>query len=423
MKNKISKTALLLTAAMTLSACGKGEISNPIMAEKEKPGDANTNTNKPSKDEEVKDVDVKELTAKAEEFSSENITDVFKYKFNKNPDASFVYSPYSHLSCVNILNKYMKMTDDNYLNKFNNCDYSKLSVANTKSDNLLIVKRKSDEDTDFDEVQFADFPEEAELKSKDLQKAFFGEELLEPDYSDPDISAVAINVIRFLGLWREVFDKGNTSKEDYTLLNGDTIKTDMMHSDDLSKDNPIAYEDDEVQIYRKPVKDESRGKNDDVSSNVYLIMPKDSKNVTKIGENISDYISKYENEGKSYGKVFLSMPKISLKSKSDLKKIAKGANKNYVDLSYKFNDKFKNRENDDLQISSIQQVATLDIDESKVEGKAITEAAIELTSLAPGYDSIFTMNIDKPFFVVVSAKTGEKDVVTFMAYVNNPNNK
>ena len=404
MFKKILKASLIASCLLALPACSP-TTEEPIKKEKK----------------EINSIDTVALSQKAMDFSSENITDVFNYNFNQDKNKSFVYSPYSHLSCVNLLNKYMKVPEDNYLNAYKDCDFSLLELNNIKSANLLIIKKESNKEIDFGEVQFADFPSEAEKKATDLQKTILGEVLLEPKYDDPSIETVGINATKFFGLWSAAFDKSATIKNKYTLINGKIIDVDKMYSGDFSKDSPYAYEDDKVKMYKKPIFAEGEDKK--VASYAYMILPKQMSDVEEVGQNITKYVKEFQSKAEEYDEVYISMPKLNIKSELDLYNVAKDANRNYVNDLYEFNNQFKYRSNKDMKISDLKQVATLEVDESKVEAKAVTEMVMETMMAPPQESKIFEMDINKPFFFVVvsSSPVDEAEpVITFMSYINNP---
>lgn len=404
MFKKILKASLIASCLLALPACSP-TTEEPIKKEKK----------------EISSIDTVTLSQKAMDFSSENITDVFNYSFNKDKNKSFVYSPYSHLSCVNLLNKYMKVPEKNYLSAYKDCDFSLLELNNIKSANLLIVKKKSNKEIDFGEVQFADFPSEAEKKAKDLQKTILGEVLLEPKYDDPAIETVGINATKFFGLWSEAFDKSAAIKNKYTLVNGKIIEVDKMYSGDFAEDSPYAYEDDKVKMYKKPILKEGGDK--EVTSYAYMIMPKQISGVEEVGQNIVKYIKDFQGKADKYDEVYISMPKLDIKSELDLYDIAKNSNKNYVNDLYRFNGEFRYRNNDDMKISDLKQIATLEVDESKVEAKAITEMVTEAMMAPPQENKVFEMDINKPFFFVVVSNSHVEEaepVITFMSYINNP---
>lgn len=404
MFKKILKASLIASCLLILPACTP-EIKEPVKNEKK----------------EVSSIDTVAMSQKALDFSKENIIDVFNYSFNKDKNKSFVYSPYSHLSCVNLLNKYMIMPENNYLNAYKDCDFSLLELNNIKTANLLIVKKESNREIDFAEVQFADFPDEAAKKSKDLQKAILGEILLEPKYDDPAIETVGINATKFFGLWSEAFDKSATIRNKFTLVNGKIIEVDKMYSGDFAEDSPYAYEDDKVKMYKKPILKEGGDK--EVTSYAYMIMPKQISDVGEVGQNIVKYIKDFQSKADIYDEVYISMPKLNIKSELDLYDIVQNSNKNYINDLYKFNGEFKHRSNNGMKISDLKQVATLEVDESKVEAKAITEMATEAMMTPPQENKVFKMDINKPFFFVVVSSSNVEEVepvITFMSYVNNP---
>lgn len=114
------------------------------------------------------------------------------------------------------------------------------------------------------------------------------------------------------------------------------------------------------------------------------------------------------------------MPKIDITSRFDLKKIEEINDKKFIADSYKIQKEFAGKDTVGTNIGGIRQVAKLQVDEKKVEAKAVTEMIVR-TSLAPEPTSLFELVANSPFFMVTTSldKNG-KEVISFASFINNP---
>lgn len=245
----------------------------------------------------------KDMAKAINEFAGDSFYELFKYEREVNPDKSVVYSPYSYLSALSMLNKYTDFSKDNELNEYMGLDLKNYKVNNLESKNVLLARdtfvgknAKSD-----DEFKVAKFPKEAEAESTKLQKDVLKEVLSAPNYDDPGLQMVIINATRFLGYWSTYFNKDMTNKADYTLANGNKIKVDMMHSSDLATDNNMAYEDGKLQMYRKPLTEKEGGQ--DITGYAYVVKPKDTlvqeKELASIVKGLDKLVLSYGDKAKN----------------------------------------------------------------------------------------------------------------------------
>lgn len=366
----------------------------------------------------------KDMAKTINEFSGKSFYELFKYEREVNPDKSVVYSPYSYLSALSMLNKYTDFSKDNELKDYEGLDFKNYKVNNLESKNVLLARdtfvgknAKSD-----DEYKVVKFPKEAEAESKKLQQEVLKEVLSAPNYDDPAIQMVIINATRFLGYWSTYFDKDMTNKADYTMANGNKIKVDMMHSSDLAKDNNMAYEDGKLQMYRKPLTEKEGSK--EITGYAYIVKPKDTlvqeKELASIVKGLDKLVSSYGDKAKKYDSVYLDMPKIDITSRFDLKKIEEINGKKFIKDSYKIKKEFAGSDTVGTNIGGIGQVAKLQVDEKKVEAKAVTDIVM-LTSLAPEKKSVFELVANSPFFMVTTSldKDG-KEVISFASFIDSP---
>lgn len=453
MKNKINKTyiipaTMILGAGLLLTACNNGSSEGKLanMANKSVKVDGKTNKNV-KKDKKDLENTIKTINS----FSGKTFNEIMKYNFAKNDFKSQVYSPYSYLSALELLYDNSYYSKDNELVSYKDINLSKYKYDNVKSENLALVNIKKGADrqkinklSNFKSVKF---PKQAEEESKKLQKRVLDEVILEPNYDDPDLSLILLNATRFEGIWSNKFDKNLTEEENYTLLNGKTIKTKMMHSENLAKvDSSLGYEDEDVQIYRKPVSTvENINKSTDRDSilstgDVYIINPKElgtnlDKNkqiIENISKNIEKYVNEFDEKADKYDGIYVDMPKLDIKNNINLGEIAKKNNKKFILDDYDLKESIGMK--DMQKISSILQEASLKLDENKVDAKAATQINIMTTSLELDKKEMY-IKADHPHFIVITARNEnidkdkdstvekEKDSIIFMAFVNNPTQK
>ena len=451
MGNKINKAYIIpvtamLGAGLLLTACNNGNSGDKLanMANKSVQIDAKTNKNV-EKDKKDLGNTIKSLNS----FSGKTFNELMKYNFAKKDFNSQIYSPYSYLSALELLYDNSYYSKDNELSKYNGISLNKYKYDNVKSENLALVNIKKGADSNkvkkLNNFKSVKFPKQAEEESKKLQKRVLDEVILEPSYDDPDLSLILLNATRFEGLWSNKFGKNLTEEESYTLLDGKTIKTQMMHSENLAKvDSSLGYEDKEVQIYKKPVSTKeniNKTKKDDLiksTGDVYIISPKGlgidlGKNkqiIENISKNIEKYVNEFDEKAEEYDDIYVDIPKLDIKNDINLGEIAKKNNKKFILDNYDLKESIGMK--DTQKISSILQAASLKLDEDKVDAKAVTQINMMTTALELNKKEMY-IKADHPHFIVITARNEnkdkdgtvkkEKDSIIFMSFVNNPTQK
>lgn len=453
MGNKINKAYIIpvtamLGAGLLLTACNNGNSGDKLanMANKSVQVDAKTNKNV-EKDKKDLENTIKSLNS----FSGKTFNELMKYNFAKKDFNSQIYSPYSYLSALELLYDNSYYSKDNELAKYKDIDLNKYSYDNVKSENLALVNIKKGADSNkvkkLNNFKSVKFPKQAEEESKKLQKRVLDEVILEPSYNDPDLSLILLNATRFEGIWDNKFNKSLTEEENYTLLDGKTIKTKMMHSEDLAAvDSALGYEDKDVQIYRKPVNtEENRKKTIQYNSvqstgDVYIISPrglgkdlnKNKQIISNIAKNIEKYVNEFDEKAEEYDDIYVDIPKLDIKNDINLGEIAKKNNKKFILDNYDLKESIGMK--DTQKISSILQAASLKLDEDKVDAKATTQINMMTTALELDKKEMY-IKADHPHFIVITARNKnkekekdsivekEKDSIIFMSFVNNPTQK
>lgn len=442
MKNKLFLTLGLTIMALMLVACGKDSPKAPsdkqgefgAIEEDDSPSMADVETDIPdnndldTEEEDVKDEDAEEFTIKEyNEFVAKSYQAIFKdwLKKDKSPDkkdtyGGLVYSPYSYKKALEGLSH---VTDgfktSEYLSK---AIYSQAptKISNINTGTVTMLNNAQFKTTDK-KIKPAGFPDEAQKYAKDLQRTVLGKILLKPDY-DEDLSIVILNATKFHGKWKKPFDAEMTEEMPFNNFYGKEIKKETMFAEDLDK---AAYKDDMVSVGRKELKTSKKGS----QSFVYFISPEDYKkeDLEKIVENIPKYIEEIEKVAdRQYSKyaryfedgVSVSIPRINLKSNIDILKAEKDFGSNDITKPFKEKSSIKRIGNgkEPLQVSGIQQIATIKMDEEEVKAEAVTEVEAVMTSLAPEEkeDKLF-IDCKHPHFIV----TVSDGVISFIGFVAN----
>ena len=158
---------------------------------------------------------------------------------------------------------------------------------------------------------------------------------------------------------------------------------------------------------------------------MYVIVPKtdglDEKSAKAKIANVACNIKKYLENLETYDKVFLRLPKIKTKTSIDLLEMA-DAHGYKLRGNGKFHTKYLDRIKDISEgISGIRQVASLEIDEEKVEAKAVTEIVTKATAVAPQQQQrILYVNADVPHFIVITSVEDGVETISFMCLITEP---
>lgn len=449
MGNKINKTYIIpvtaiLGASLLLTSCNNEDNGDKL---------ANTNDNikfdvslsdgpKLGKNQEIYS---QENITKLNNFSETTFGEIIKYNFENGNFQSQVYSPCSYYSTLGLLANNALYSENNELDEIMGEIFDSYQYPNLKTESLALLNVKNGVDKNkigkLKNFRAVSFPQQAEEESIKLQERVLGNVLLEPDYTDSNLSLILLNASKFEGVWSNMYDSSLTKDENYTLLDGTNIKTKMMRSGNLAKlEYSDGYEDDDVKIYKKPItttKNKNRFTKPSKIKNtgdVYIITPKglgnDLNKNKEIIENISNKIYKYIDEieynSDIYDEIYLDMPILDIKSNINLGEVAKNNNKKFIVDEY--NLKPKTGINDMQKISSIIQSTSLKLDEEKIEASSASQIEMEIMSLNQEKE-ILHITADHPFFIVVTARNVENDgdrlenSIIFMSFVNNPTQK
>ena len=219
------------------------------------------------------------------------------------------------------------------------------------------------------------------------------------------------NVIYFKGSWEYPFEKRDTRTRTFT--NVDNTKSQVPMLFQIFEDSVSYYEDEKYKAISLPYK-----KN---LSAMYLILPKDNKNLNVVEDWNSESLDYQENflrnlNGNFNGEVYVRLPKLDFNIKNEIV-----GNLRSIGISRAFtNDaEFFNIVNDtSLKIDKVFHQAKLQLDEEGTEAAAVTEIVM-LEATAMPFDrqkrKVF-FYAERPFLLVI--RDIESETNLFVGAVN-----
>ena len=120
--------------------------------------------------------------------------------------------------------------------------------------------------------------------------------------------------------------------------------------------------------------------------------------------------------------VKIVMPKLDTKSTLDLSEYERQINSGVMDTAFSLNRNMTKDDDGLLWIDRITQVANLRIDEEEVVAEVITEIMVESAAMEVGERKKLEIIADVPYLLVITSRHGENDIISFMAYINSPEN-
>lgn len=210
------------------------------------------------------------------------------------------------------------------------------------------------------------------------------------------------NAVYFKGAWRLPFNEVNTQKQNFTLLDGDSVEVDMMNATEEIR----ALKNDQVQMVELGY----------AGSSVVmdLISPVDGNweafSQTLTAGLLEDYVDQL-----STTRVFLSMPKFKIET-PEMDLIDPMQDLGMIDL-FGMNADLSGMTGDkSLLISTFVQKAFIDVNEAGTEAAAVTIAVAQQKAMIS--PEPITISFDKPFlFVIRDTETG---AILFMGQLMQP---
>lgn len=216
---------------------------------------------------------------------------------------------------------------------------------------------------------------------------------------DSSFLAALVNTIYFKGSWAQSFEKGMTSKKEFTCKDGKKYSIDFMNrTDDFNY-----YEDNNLQSISIPYV------NPDIS--MYIVLPK-AREYTYSSKDMDNIINNHKTD-----RVQISMPKFKVEYNIDLSDAMKkmGINTAFTENAEINNTMFENCKNK-VSISNICHKTYISIDENGTEAAAATVLTVNATCAKIIEDKPKQFNADHPFlYFIRDNKSGE---ILFIGQLN-----
>ena len=211
------------------------------------------------------------------------------------------------------------------------------------------------------------------------------------DEIDESVFMIILNAVYFKGEWVNKFKKQSTTKKMFYNFNSQTSgkNVDMMQITSFFS----YFEDSNLQAVRLPYEKDS--------ISAIVILPKKDLNINEFIELLdkdNEYFYSIIDNFKS-NKVNLEMPKFEITYSKSLKEALKDMG---VNLAFSPKADFSNiRSQNDLMIDEVIHKTYLKVDEEGTEAAAITMIEMMLTSMAPQFELIHYMKVNRPFLFIL----------------------
>jgi serine protease inhibitor len=225
------------------------------------------------------------------------------------------------------------------------------------------------------------------------------------DQIPADAVMYLINAIYLKATWQYQFEKNKTEPKNFTLANGEVVKTPMMYSEGVKAN---AYFHQDYQFVELPY-----GNGQFVFSIITPTKPGEIDDFIT-GLNVDKYKSLIDNADTGTFKVYL--PKFKIEYKITLNDVlaSMGMTQSFSDDA-DFSELFV--ENLSLFISRVLHQSFLEVDEEGTEAAAATVVEISLTSIGPGSQPS-VIYIDKPFAFFIRER--HSNAILFAGKLHNP---
>lgn len=211
------------------------------------------------------------------------------------------------------------------------------------------------------------------------------------DQPNPNWHSLLINALYFKGIWKEKFNKKNTSKREFTNIDGTLSKVEMM----ANTESYSYYEDEDIEMAELPY---GNG-----AFSMIVAMPREGKTLNDGIDYLAHNWKRCLDE--MWGReVDLWLPKFEMKYMRELKKdlMAMGINQIFLPGMAQLG----KMSTDDLYVNFIDQFTYVKVDEEGTEAAAVTIVGSECTSIGPNPDPII-FHVNRPFiYLIKEVSTG-----------------
>ena len=358
---------------------------------------------------------------------------------SEDKNTNTIYSPVSFYMALAVLSEGAdNNTKNEILNALNVEDKDKLSEECMKLYNKEIFNSKYGKCTLADSVWIDDDNEDVEFNEETLKKiendykaGVFKGDLQSMDTAEKISSWLLehtggllggnpenflsnegavmdiFNAVYFKDKWSSVFDKADTDEGEFTLNDGNKVKTDFMSQNIYS---PI-YE--SSNGYKAGSLEFESGKN------MMFILPDEGKSVYDIINNkdkLSEALNSLCGDNVESHNVYYRLPKFKFSSNINLNECSQKIGLiNMYDSSTADFTRFTEKGN--LWVSNIHQEATVSIDEDGGEAAAFTEVQVTGSCAYDPNAKSYDMILDRPFIFAI---TDTDNTPLFIGVINNP---
>ncbi|KAK9700729.1 hypothetical protein K7432_012050 [Basidiobolus ranarum] len=227
--------------------------------------------------------------------------------------------------------------------------------------------------------------------------------ILPPGFSLDPQSLLLVNTVFFHGKWKNAFKADLTKEEEFRVLEGEPIKTQMMNS---FKAKWSYDETQDYQILDMPYTDDRF-----VAT---VVLPRKVQSFADFSNNLSEEHWTSIFSGNRYRRqVNLSLPKFDLEQGLKLNQVLKSAG---VEQIFGSDAELTNLSKFPFYVSDVLHKCRIEVDEKGSKASAAT-AIIMLRSAPMMREPTPEMRCDRPFLFVIRTKTG---VPMFISYITNP---
>lgn len=235
-------------------------------------------------------------------------------------------------------------------------------------------------------------------------------ELLPPSSVDAMTSIVLTNAIAFDADWTDAFDKKNTKKAPFHLLNGKSVEADLMYREF----NRASYwETEDFHAVALPYESGNYA--------MSIVVPNEGQ-FDKVRAYLFDngfesvFVAK---DQRAHETVKVYLPRFQFRWKSSLNYALKQLGmENAFDDRADFSKMFKESSH---RISDVVHEVYIDVDEEGTEAAAATGAVISVTSVRVDEPKIYEVRADRPFLFAIHEVATNAPI--FMGHVTNPKAK
>ena len=211
------------------------------------------------------------------------------------------------------------------------------------------------------------------------------------DELSDNIFMIILNAVYFKGLWINQFNKELTSKKIFYNYNSEN---DGKQIDTMKITKHFSYfQDSNLQAIKLPFRKDFMS--------ALIILPNKNININEFINILNDDNEYFYSiiDNLKYSKVNLELPKFEITYKESLKEILKNMG---VNLAFNIKADFsKIRNQNDLMIDEVIHKTYLKVNEEGTEAAAVTMSELIAKGMAPQYEIIYNMIINRPFLFIL----------------------